>query len=389
MTELKDLNRIQSEFKDCLLLAESFLKSCHRCDQFSLTKGSDISIFSNCFGVFLSNALNRMDKFIDVEFISKRIFEDLLTLKIKRAKVCHSLSMDKEFMQALAFSLSALWILKKLDFFEIEDLILEVVEEDTVTYLDDIASSFGKPQSGNLAMCMAVMYIFLNEHSSLNFNEQIELWVDYHIDNMNDHGFWGDGNFTHLQFQNGYHQYEIFEYLHVENKKLDNATYAVSSLADSRGQFAPYFGGSGCYEYDAITILTSKKSLMLKNIDLINRTIGTIFKDQNQDGGFSESKWIRPRTIKSFRENITKIIHSPNLDIFMERLRYFSALNHPKHNKIKTHWTSYSRDWSESNTWDTWFRLMTIARVLFKLDKHEGVNWSFINFPGIGFYNSN
>ena len=97
----------------------------------------------------------------------------------------------------------------------------------------------------------------------------------------------------------------------------------------------------------------------------------------------------KTKTIKSFRENITKIIHSPNLDIFMERLRYFSALNHPKHNKIKTHWTSYSRDWSESNTWDTWFRLMTIARVLFKLDKHEGVNWSFINFPGIGFYNSN
>lgn len=41
--------------------------------------------------------------------------------------------------------------------------------------------------------------------------------------------------------------------------------------------------------------------------------------------------------------------------LFTERLRYGLTLQRPKHDRIHTHWSQYSRRWDESNLWDTWF----------------------------------
>ena len=71
----------------------------------------------------------------------------------------------------------------------------------------------------------------------------------------------------------------------------------------------------------------------------------------------------------------------------MKGFRYFLALQRPKHNKLQTHWTKESRRWDQSNLWDTWFRLMTIARVDMRLDSGNEMRWKFISFPGIGFLN--
>ena len=75
---------------------------------------------------------------------------------------------------------------------------------------------------------------------------------------------------SHLQFQNGYHQYEIFEYLNTLNVPWDNAAKNVSLLSDMHGHYAPYPGGGGCYDYDAIFMQTcASRNFILDHKDLL------------------------------------------------------------------------------------------------------------------------
>ena len=78
------------------------------------------------------------------------------------------------------------------------------------------------------------------------------------------------------------------------------------------------------------------------------------------------------------------------VDIFgearIERLRQSVTLLRPKHNRIHTHWSQYSRRWNESDLWDSWFRMLTIARIDVALDPKKIVEWGFIDYPGIGFH---
>ena len=62
----------------------------------------------------------------------------------------------------------------------------------------------------------------------------------------------------YLQFQNGYHQYEIFEYLEFQKVPWIVAAKNTLFMSDRYGHFAPWPGGGACYDYDAIFMLTSK-----------------------------------------------------------------------------------------------------------------------------------
>ena len=72
---------------------------------------------------------------------------------------------------------------------------------------------------------------------------------------MNKYSLWGNNDF-YSQYQSSYHQYEIFNYLEIDifdNKKLIRN---IINLQDFEGHYGPYPGGGGCYDFDAIKILT-------------------------------------------------------------------------------------------------------------------------------------
>ena len=48
---------------------------------------------------------------------------------------------------------------------------------------------------------------------------------------------------TYLMFQNGYHQYEIFDFLNKNEEFWDLASKNVNSLRDEDHRFAPYQEG--------------------------------------------------------------------------------------------------------------------------------------------------
>ena len=96
---------------------------------------------------------------------------------------------------------------------------------------------------------------------------------------------------------------------------------------------------------------------------------------QNKDGGFCESKFIRPRSFKNIIKNLNHIKNIQNKNKF-EVFKRIVSIQRPYHNRIHTHWTSYSREWHESDLWDSWFRMLLIARVQCYFDKTKIKDWA-------------
>ena len=63
----------------------------------------------------------------------------------------------------------------------------------------------------------------------------------------------------------------------------------------------------------------------------------------NADGGFAESKVVRPRTLRNLRASFTHVWRLGFRGLG-ERLRYGLTLQRPKHDRIATHWSDYSRE---------------------------------------------
>jgi len=197
---------------------------------------------------------------------------------------------------------------------------------------------------------------------------------------MNVNGFWGDSKIKpYLQFQNGYHQYEIIDYLRIERPHV--ASELIAKLVDSDGRFAPYPGGGGCYDYDAIYMLTRDNTN--KYDEILKKTLASISSSQNSDGGFPESYYIRPLNYINLYKMAGHVVAS-NKESFYERARHCLTLLRSKNNKISTHWSLYNREWSESDLWDSWFRMLTIARIRIYLGVDSISDWGFIDYSGIG-----
>jgi len=345
---------------------------------FKLTKNSDISPFARCFWIFGMHLIGRGDHLKkNKDKLSRLIINDIRDLKKSNNS---DFLITKHYRQLVCFSLSALSILNYLDYDPLEDLIIELVPKSIKENLDYYGCFYGKEQSGNHAMFIAIFLLHLRKYLNISNESLIYEWVNYHLDSINSNGFWGTKkNITYLQFQNGYHQYEIFEYLKI---KPDVSIGKIERFADKLGQFSPYPGGGGCYDYDAIFLLTN-----YGRHEVLIKTLITLLSIQNADGGFSESREIRPRSLRKIVNHIKFCFSNiQNTDMFFEKLRILISLQLPKNNTISTHWTNYSREWGESNLWDSWFRMLSIARI--DMTTSQSFSWGFINYPGIGYHYS-
>jgi hypothetical protein len=298
---------------------------------------------------------------------------------------------NKAYRQLMAFVLSALNILGELEQDPLEDLIVEQIPHSLDLELRRCGCLDGRAGSGNQAMFLAIFLLHDRDYLGLDTQPLIDVWVEAHLRCMNRFGFWGpDRGMTHLQFQNGYHQHEVLEYLGVKNPYQESTLAAVRGLADREGHFAPYPGGGGCYDYDAVFMLTPEGRIPDEETRaLLLRTAATIASEQRPDGGFAESLRVRPRSLGNLTRFASRIAealgHGP---LLMERLRYGFTLQRPRHNRIHTHWSRYSRRWDESDLWDSWFRMLALARIDVALHPEHADIWGFINYPGIGFHPS-
>lgn len=366
-----------------------FLDRCEdRPGVFRLTPYSDITPYGLCFGLF-GLWLLREEKALRA---GREVFIANLRNNIRRIRSQYcEIPADKPYRQLLTFTLSALALLGALEDDPLEDLVVEQVPRDMAAQLEQAGAIEGRPQSGNQSMFLAIFLLHVRDYVGRQVDDLLTQWVDLHLSRMNRFGFWsGSRGMTHLQFQNGYHQYEIIEYLEIENPRLRAAVDAVGSLADPEGHFAPYPGGGGCYDYDAVFILTPKGRVPdAETAALLHRTAMTLLNEQTAEGGWGESLYVRPRSplqLTRFAIHVLRVLDRPGL--FLERLRYAMALQRPYHNRIHTHWCRYSRSWYEPDLWDSWFRLLTLARIQVAFEPERANDWGFISYPGIGYHPS-
>jgi hypothetical protein len=360
--------------------------------EFCLTPRVEATSYARCFALFGLHLLQDRDKLGNgADLWAAAIRADLDRVRYERIAAGADLPFDKAYLQLLTFSLSALAILNHLDSDPLADHVLHLLSIDIGSYLGRAGALCGIAQSGNLAMFIAILLIHARDYLGMNTGTQLEQWVELHLKAMNKFGFWGQDckGMKYLYFQNGYHQYEIFDYLGVDNPMYSIAAENVARLSDFQGHFAPNPGGGGCYDYDAVFILTGSKKIAEQYRSLLIKTAQSILSEQNIDGGFSESHYIRPRSLKNLSMFIKFLVtgYRKGLGAQMESVRNFISLMLPKNNTITTHWSVYSRKWNESDLWDSWFRMLTLARIECALGDKETSNWGFINYPGIGYHN--
>lgn len=351
-----------------------------------LTPRADASGYALCFDVFCRNLsfdlpANREAKALDLRHV----------LRSARSQYGNDLPVGKDYRQLLTFQLSSLGALGELAGDPLQDLVAEQIPHSLEEVLRQLGCFEGRAGSGNQAMFLAIFLLHARDHLAMDTQPAIDEWVHLHLKHMNRFGFWGDDRWmTHLQFQNGYHQHEILEYLGVDNPRQEATLEAVRSLADGEGHFAPYPGGGGCYDYDAVFMLTPHGRIPDEATRvLLERTAATLLAEQNPDGGFCESHRVRPRSwanLAGFARHVWAARGNPGA--FRERLRYALTLQRPKHDRIHTHWSRYSRRWDESDLWDSWFRMLALARIDVALHPEHAENWGFIDYPGIGYHSS-
>lgn len=350
---------------------------------YSLTPLAESTAYARCFAIFLMMLLKQ--PFNGIAPLAQALKNELQALR-----ACNNVDItSKPYRQLLTFSLSAFAALGVSEE-SLEHLVVEQISSDVEHELMKFGCLQGKAGSGNQAMFQAIFLLHARDRLGLDTQSSLDQWVELHLSHMNRFGFWGpQRGMTHLQFQNGYHQYEIFEYLGIDNPKAKAALNAVRSLADPLGHFAPYPGGGGCYDYDAVFVLTPGARVPDDETRvLLERTKTTLISEQRPDGGFAESIFVRPRSLANLVRFVARIGGARNASLLLERLRYGLTLQRLKHDRIHTHWSQYSRRWDESNLWDSWFRLLAFARIEVALDPKKAADWGFINYPGIGYHPS-
>ena len=366
--------------------ALTFLTQLECENEFRLFARSETTPYARCFSIF-SRALCRDNDWLELNntALIEGLNQGFSEFFSKRKTEIGDIRFDKPILQLLCFTLSALHITRGNLSPHNKEILKDYLSSNLLQDFNDRGVFAGSPGSGNYAMFRAILLHYGKHYLDIDCDAEIMAWIESHLSNVNKHGFWGKvKSMQYLQFQNGYHQYEIFEFMGVSSAPWITAARNTIKFADTLGHFAPYPGGGGCYDYDAIFMLTSPFVGNIGQNPIVSKTLNTILDEQNLDGGFCESKFIRstiglPRPLALFLH----ILKQPS------QCRLSSAIHganlfRPKHRRVRTHWCETDRNWNESNAWDTFFRLSLIARATQFLDLPGSDLFKINHFPGIG-----
>lgn len=176
-----------------------------------------------------------------------------------------------------------------------------------------------------------------------------------------EYGLWGRAAGSSLlnQMAAAYHLVPFFTYVHRPLNSVDQAIDAVLSLQQDDGFFAPTAGGGACEDLDAIDLLVAYSELSQHRATDVQRSLIRVFwaiwNAQQPDGGFGYSD-TQPGT--------------------MYRFSGWEAMETDRHN---------------SDTWATWFRLLSLATIQqrYPADLPDLGRWTFRRWPALGYHRVN
>lgn len=378
--------------------AVDFAKSCFSPDiGFTFSRISiDSNIFSDFFG------LSILKQFSDIDSWEKKpLAIELLNRKVKtflhELQGCHwqEISTDKTQLQCLCFTTQITEYLEQGNGDLLTALVKKLAfEMDVFEVLDTKRVAHGAPGSGNFAMFYAIILSFASSKGCEQASNKFDHWIEYHLNHQNKFGFWGDYEFNFNMFQNGYHQHEILNYARICPINVVKGLSHLLGCNDSRGHFAPWGGGGGCYDFDAVTIFYFYSheisrdvfAQLLQEQGPVAKLVNSLKAEQSIGGGFSENlKAFKPSVFIWFFAELIEIIFRMSGPLKLDRCKYVASMFlRPKWKKLRRHWSCEALDWDEPNLWDTWLRLMTLDR-LSRLSSGAGdTDSSYYHFVGLG-----
>ena len=197
--------------------SNQFISELETPEGFKLFKRSEVSPYARCFVIFNKSLSKQFDW---LEKRKQKLIDDLNIDLYQFYKKQNDNGIewgnDKSFLQLYCFTLSALSILNgSLDNKNFE-ILKKILKIDIIKSLQKKGVDRGIAKSGNHSMFFAVLNIYANNYLKIDRSKQIREWIEYNTNSINLNGFWGEKKYMdYLQFQNGYHQYEIFEFLEL------------------------------------------------------------------------------------------------------------------------------------------------------------------------------
>tara|TARA_B100001175_G_C19495776_1_gene635203 strand:+ start:230 stop:1312 length:1083 start_codon:yes stop_codon:yes gene_type:complete len=294
----------------------------------------------------------------------------------------------KPLYQLNTFCLSALGILDaapihKLKFSD-EYLTVGYLEK----YLEKHNCLNGLPGSGNFAMFLGIFITHrLKDYESSDYKLILNNWFKKHDENIKINGLWGDSfsDSTVWGFQNALHQLIIYKYWEKFPPKVNVLVNKILVLQDKQGNYGALPGGSGCFDYDASFILlnfaTDQDSSRVYNQLL--KLHNSIILSQNKDGGFCETNRY-PKNIIQLYKGAKNYSNDYNFISFFYRLREMVRYLKKEKQYHSNHWSQEAYKLEDSDLWNTWFRLLTIAQIEKKYIKN--VKWNFHKTIGLGYF---
>ena len=210
-------------------------------------------------------------------------------------------------------------------------------------------------------------------------------------------GLWGT-QFKASSFASmaaAYHFLIFYKYFNRKIKFSEKISSSVFQLQMRDGLFHPFGGGGACEDLDAIDVIYKTSSgVNTESEESLKRAYRALLQNYDKNGGFCWDK--RP----TFPFLVGLKYFNPSLELFnIGMIKWIIKNNYIgslipffKEKKIYeySNWNLMKYHINLSDSWSTWFRLLSIAtieRLLPDLKKHD-IDYKFRRLPSIGWMQS-
>jgi len=363
------------------------------------------TLMSSAFSIIileLINSLDSLEKSRDQDFFLRHqdeksgLFVDL-NLDLKYEKI-EDLESNYIHYQTTAFSLSALdalgvkpkFRLAFMDSFRGKDKILK--------FFDGIDWRNPWHESNKIMFLLQFFsydYIIMKNEDSLN---NIHMILDV-LDSFQDPstGLWGT-QFKASAFVSmaaAYHFLIFYKYFNRKINFSEKISSSVFQLQMRDGLFHPFGGGGACEDLDAIDVISKvTSSISDESAASLSRAHALLLQNRNEDGGFCWAK--RPKFplligLKYFNPR-SEIFNIGMIKWIVKNNYIGSVIPFIRERKIYrySNWNKMKYDINHSDSWSTWFRLLSIAtieKLIPELKKHD-IDFTCRSLPSIGWMQS-
>ena len=363
------------------------------------------TLMSSAFSIIileLINSLDSLEKSRDQDFFLRHqdeksgLFVDL-NLDLKYEKI-EDLESNYIHYQTTAFSLSALdalgvkpkFRLAFMDSFRGKDKILK--------FFDGINWRNPWHESNKIMFLLQFFsydYIIMKNEDSLN---NIHMILDV-LDSFQDPstGLWGT-QFKASAFVSmaaAYHFLIFYKYFNRKINFSEKISSSVFQLQMRDGLFHPFGGGGACEDLDAIDVISKvTSSIGDESAASLSRAHAVLLQNRNEDGGFCWAK--RPKFplligLKYFNPR-SEIFNIGMIKWIVKNNYIGSVIPFIRERKIYrySNWNKMKYDINHSDSWSTWFRLLSIAtieKLIPELKKHD-IDFTCRSLPSIGWMQS-